>query len=183
MRQPRCDRAIVGSGTLQAGVLHPPKRGAGRGELAARRFAHHYVPLTALKSESRGSSDSLGGVPLAWAEAVAGGPRGSRVAPASFFLRWVLILRAPPGAIAAWLGTPAGPLLTVPRAAGMRTSAPTPQMHPFSRHLDTPPPPPPTNLCRSRLILSARHWLRAAFPAAFLPGEGPSQGWAPVRPR
>lgn len=37
------------------------KRGAGRGELAARRFAHHYAPLTALKSESRGSSDSLGG--------------------------------------------------------------------------------------------------------------------------
>lgn len=29
------------------------KRGAGRGELAARRFAHHYVPRTALKSESR----------------------------------------------------------------------------------------------------------------------------------
>lgn len=28
----------------------------------------------------------------------------------------------------------------------------------------------------SRLILSARHWLRAAFPAAFLPGVGPSQG-------
>lgn len=38
------------------------KRGAGRGELAARRFAHHYAPLTALMSESRGSSDSLGGL-------------------------------------------------------------------------------------------------------------------------
>lgn len=35
----------------------------------------------------------------------------------------------------------------------------------------------------SLLILSAGHWLRVSFPAAFVPGVGPSRGWAPVRPR
>lgn len=63
--------------SLRRHYLLQRKRGAGRGELAARRFAHHYVPLTALKSESRGSSDSLCGLPRAWAGA-GGGRRAPR---------------------------------------------------------------------------------------------------------
>lgn len=62
------------------------KRGAGCGELAARRFAHHYVPLAALKSESQGISYSLRGLPRAWAEVAAAGPREGGAAPTSLFL-------------------------------------------------------------------------------------------------
>lgn len=68
------------------------KRGASRGELAARRFTHHYVPLAALKSESRGSSYSLSGLLPAWAEAVVGGPRGGCAAPMSRFSPRVVTL-------------------------------------------------------------------------------------------
>lgn len=62
------------------------KCGAGCGELAARRFAHHYVPLAALKSESQGISYSLRGLPRAWAEVAAAGPREGGAAPTSLFL-------------------------------------------------------------------------------------------------
>lgn len=103
----RCDCAHAQSCLLSRGIsvtqlnhlvrqhyLLQRKRGAGRGELAARHFAHHYVPLAALKSESQGSSYSLGGLLRAWAEAVAGGPQGGRAAPTSRFSPRVFTLRS-----------------------------------------------------------------------------------------
>lgn len=72
----RCDCAHAQSCLLSRGIsmtqlnhlvrqhyLLQRKHGAGRGELAARHFARHYVPLVALKLESPGSSYSLGRLP------------------------------------------------------------------------------------------------------------------------
>lgn len=106
------------------------KRGAGRGELAARRFAHHYVPLTALKSESRGSADSLGGLPRP------GGGGGRRAPGKSCGTRQFLLVLAPHPASASrshqrMARHPAGRLLATPGLRECRHLCPLLKCVPF----------------------------------------------------